>query len=241
MAQFPVLTNGVLERYPLTRSMSMRAQVTRFAAGNSQRYPVQTRMEQFQLRWTRLTAVDRDIILNFWNSQKGAFGDFSIQIDGVLYDNCTFLADTLDLTEEAEKLWTLQLNVGQEVPVKVTLGTLGAFPLVGWGVGFDIGCTMNYAYRTIVNANQLTGKRGTAIGRDAFIRSWTLPYGVLLQADVTKLENHFHAACGRWKAFAFKNPLGENIAKAIYGQDDLVINYSGPGTFSTSITIEEAL
>jgi hypothetical protein len=241
MALFPVLTNGVLERYPLTRSMSMRANVIRFAAGNTQRHPLQARLEQFALRWTRLTRADRDIILNFWNLQKGAFGTFSIKIDGVNYDDCFFANDTLDMTEEEEKLWTLQATVGQELPVKTAIGTPGPFPHLGVGVGFDLGCTLHYSYRTIVNENQLSGRRGTAVGRTAPIRTWMLPYNVLVKADVDNLENHFHAACGRWKAFAFTNPMGENIAKATYGQDELVINYTGPSTYSTNISIEETL
>lgn len=241
MAQFPVLANGVLERYPLVRSMSMRGAITRFADGSTQRYPLQARLEQFQLRWSRITEEDRDTILTFWTQQKGAFGTFQIEIDGVLYSDCKFPADTLDLTEEAEKLWTLQLNVIQNLPVKSTMETLGQFPLLGWGVGFDLGYSVQYAYRTIINENQLTGRRRTAVGRPSLIRTWTLPYNTLLRSDVDELETHFHAAGGRWKSFAFKNPLGEVVPKAIYGQDDLVINYTGPTTFSTNVVIEEAL
>lgn len=98
MAEFPLLHTGAVTQYPSTSSVMHETQVLRFVDGSEQRWPqAGTTQRSWTLNLTRVTEEELAQIEEFFAAQQGRFGSFSFRdpFDGVVYENCSFDADTL--------------------------------------------------------------------------------------------------------------------------------------------------
>jgi len=116
MATFPKLKTDAAAQYPLGRRTTFQNQTLTFVDGTQQRY---RDSGAARLRWDfRLAALDEGelaAIEEFFLANQGAFGSFAFTdpVDGTAYDDCSLLADSLDVVNVAEMRGATTLTIVQ--------------------------------------------------------------------------------------------------------------------------------
>lgn len=250
---FPTLSCGSPVLYPLARSINFLTTVNVFLDDSQQRWREHTRLESFDLTFNNLKLADLNLILAFWRSMRGPdHTDWQITIDGVTYLNCTFAEDSLSYSEADEypELYSLQVSARQAVQAAPrTSVDPGAFPTFNAGMRFQRPLSATLEFRTTINEMPDSGDRIAHAERTTSIVactpahtnlfSWDLQYPCLDATEAAALETHFLNAEGRYAAFTFTDPLGGVHAKVCYGMDSLRWQYSGPGSYSTRVLLQE--
>ncbi|MDZ4798336.1 MAG: DUF2460 domain-containing protein [Bryobacteraceae bacterium] len=98
MADFPLLRTGAVTQYPSTASVRQDTHVLRFVDGSEQRWPqAGTTQRSWTLNLARVTEEELAAVEEFFAAQQGRFGAFAFRdpFDGVVYENCSFDADSL--------------------------------------------------------------------------------------------------------------------------------------------------
>lgn len=98
MANFPTLRTGAVTQYPSTASVRHETQILRFVDGSEQRWPQSGNTgRSWTLNLARVTEEELSAIEEFFAAQQGRFGSFSFRdpFDGVVYESCSFDADSL--------------------------------------------------------------------------------------------------------------------------------------------------
>ena len=114
MAEFPLLKTSAVTQYPSSRAAEFVTGVLRFVDGSEQRY---RQMRQPVRRWLlRLTEVSEGELYeieDFFASRQGQAGSFAFTDpwDGVVYPDCSFDQDELDLQLIAEDRATATLII----------------------------------------------------------------------------------------------------------------------------------
>lgn len=72
---FPVLSSGVVAKYPLTRSRKWRNIIYMAEDLQEQRCTKGSLLESFTLAYNNIKTSDKEILRDFWNSTKGAFDE----------------------------------------------------------------------------------------------------------------------------------------------------------------------
>jgi hypothetical protein len=249
---FPILSCGSPVLYPLTRSINFLTTVHSFLNDKTQRWRSHDRLESFDLVWNHLKLVDLNAILTFWRQMRGPdHTDWEITIDGQLYQNCTFMDDSLSYTEEDAypELYSLQLSARQVVQNAPRVASPpGPFPTFRDGIRFQRPYACSFAFRTLSNEMPWSGQKITHADRTqptncnpphVEMGSWSLQYPCLTPPEALSLETHFLNAQGRYASFEFTDPVGTIHTKVCYGMDNLRWQYPGPGAVQTTVILQE--
>jgi phage-related protein len=105
MASFPTLKSSAVTQYPATKVIAFQNQVVRFVDGTEQRYRDSAGpLHQWAIRLSELDETEMATIERFLQSNQGSFGSFSFTDpwDNRTYSNCSFAADSMDLTSVGE-------------------------------------------------------------------------------------------------------------------------------------------
>jgi len=73
MPAFPALSSGTVGKYPITRSRTFRTQVYFHTDLTEQRFAKGAGLDSFNLVFTHVTTVDKDLVRTFFNARQGAF------------------------------------------------------------------------------------------------------------------------------------------------------------------------
>jgi hypothetical protein len=116
MPSFPTLSSGsmrvttalgsnALMKHPSQIQTTFMTKVIRFVSDDEQRWPVQQKLMQATLNYSRMNGYDTSLVREFFYSQKGSYvntswsNTFDIVIDGVTYAYCVFDQDEFVATE----------------------------------------------------------------------------------------------------------------------------------------------
>src|SRR4051812_20192841 len=96
MAEFPLLTTGVVSQYPSSRKTAYSTSVTAFVDGTEQRFrELSSPVQRWVIRMHRLSAEEIAALETFFEDYQGQFGSFQFTDpwDGTSYANCSFDQD----------------------------------------------------------------------------------------------------------------------------------------------------
>jgi len=114
MSAFPQLKTGAVAQYPANRKVRFQNQVLRFVDGTQQRYrDCSTFVREWDIRLDQLDEGEMAAIDEFFAQNQGRFGSFEFTDpwDGLVYANCSFAKDDLDLGCIAEMRGTVSLTI----------------------------------------------------------------------------------------------------------------------------------
>jgi hypothetical protein len=106
MATFPALKTGVVAQYPSDRQQRFSTQVFRFLDGSEQRFPAYgATLRRWVIRLDLLDESELTGLQVFFEAQGGRAESFVFTdpFDGHVYSSCSFDADALELTFDAEQ------------------------------------------------------------------------------------------------------------------------------------------
>lgn len=110
MPSFPTLSSGSMRvttslgsnammKHPSQIQTTYLTKVIRFVSDHEQRWPIQQKLMQATLNYSRMSGYDTSLIREFFYAQKGRYvntswsNTFDITIDGVTYAYCVFDQD----------------------------------------------------------------------------------------------------------------------------------------------------
>lgn len=111
---FPKLRTSAIAQYPTTNSVRFENQVVRFLDGAEQRYRDSSGpLHQWEIRLDQLDESEMAAVEQFFAAHQGSFGNFAFTDpwDGLVYPNCRFSSDALELLAEAEMKGQTSLSV----------------------------------------------------------------------------------------------------------------------------------
>ncbi len=117
MADFPTLSTGAVAQYPSKMSVRHQTEVLRFVDGTEQRWPQSgAAIRSWTINLARVTEEELAAVEEFFIAQQGRFGSFSFRdpFDGIVYQSCSFDADSLRSVlfdeESAQTTLTIRTN-----------------------------------------------------------------------------------------------------------------------------------
>ncbi len=221
---------------PFKRTASYLTMVQQFQNGTEQRCPVRNCLMHFELPYPKLVLADKNAFKSFIASTKGQMSvSTSLTIGGVTYSDLTVTTDVFQAVENVTTQYGLTIPMRQIKPQTVTAATPGgtpAFPTLSGSIGMRP-FTQAQRYVTIA-ADNSTGMRYTwgyfGTGLSGFptrgLMAWNIQYSMLTDAQLDTLEQWFHWAMGRFKAFQFTDEDGTVYPNVRFDMDDFEIQYN---------------
>lgn len=100
MANYPTLSSGTTVLTPFTRRERRPVRVIEFSDGHEQRFRIAGPLMGFTLSHSGISLADKDAIVTFFNSVKGAYDKtWSLVIGAETISNLCFESDELRVTE----------------------------------------------------------------------------------------------------------------------------------------------
>ncbi len=118
----PLLKSGTIGKYPLTIAKTIKTDKVCAVGDQEQRWVSSTPLAAFTLVYTAVNSYDKNTMLEFWLSKKGAFADQALSncfaitdpvIPGQPYTYCLFTNDKFGDKETVNGLFTFTLTVKQ--------------------------------------------------------------------------------------------------------------------------------
>jgi hypothetical protein len=239
--------------YPVLRHNTLATGVQKFLNGSEQRFQRTATLADFQLQYTGLFASDRNALMTFYASQKGAFDStWSFGLSFNTYTNMTFLDDSFTSVESArpnqyDVSFKFRQTANAAFAQSLHFPSNPTYPTLSTGATSQRPYSQIQRNRTTFNDNP-TGKRYSyawyAAGLTGFptrgLYSWKLEYPAITDADMATLETFFVQMNGRYSTFSLKDPdSGVTYASVRFDQDAFSYKYVALNQASTTILLAE--
>jgi hypothetical protein len=119
MAEFPLLTTGVVSQYPSSRKATYSTFVMAFVDGTEQRFrELSSPVRRWVIRMHRLSAEEIAAVEAFFEDCQGQFGSFQFTDpwDGTNYDDCSFDQDQFSTNALGESQYQGYLVIRNNKP-----------------------------------------------------------------------------------------------------------------------------
>lgn len=240
MPTYPTLTGGTSRISVLNESIQQPVRVKRFTGGQEQRWRLAAAAMSFEIRHTNLSWADLITLRNFWVSQQGINGTWSLPINGSTFNNCVFVDPSFPAQEPKNRLVSITLKARQVVPEGTishpTIG--GAAPSFPSGI-LQVPYTVTLNYNGVV-VDRETGPRYLYLYDSAPLISFDVTLGAIATAEMTTLQNFFAAVGGNWAPFSFTDPDTTTVYPNMrFDQAELLFTLVSPGIYQTSFRLTE--
>ena len=240
MPTYPTLTGGTSRISVLNESIAQPVRVKRFTGGQEQRWRPAAASMSFDIQHTKLSWADLITLRNFWVSQQGVSGTWSLAINGSTFSNCVFIDKTFPAQEPKNRLVSITLKARQVLPEATishpTIG--GAAPSFPTGI-LQVPYTVTLRYNGVV-VDRETGPRYLYLYDAAALISFDVTLGAITSAEMTTLQNFWNSVGGNWAPFSFTDPDTSTVYTNMrFDQAELLFALVSPNMYQTSFRLTE--
>ena len=225
--------------YPVIRTLQFATRIGRGEDGTEQRWSLHTGKESWALTYPRLTLVERDDLLTFFEASKGAFDHtFDFTFNGTTYAGCHFDADKLQVIERDSLSPAAVVTIRQANRAADVESLPADFPVLTSGARMQRPYTYERGFDT--KAVSTEGGRFAWYRRAASLRVWSAGGPSLSDADAAAIWSMFSLARGRWASFHFTDPDSSvEYTSCRFAEDQIERRYVEPAVNVVEVQIEQ--
>jgi hypothetical protein len=225
--------------FPVTAALEFDTAIAAGKNGTEQRWMRNTGRASWTLPYPYLSLAQRDVLLNFFDTQKGSAELFDFPFLGTTYVDCYFDQDELTATESESMIFAAEVRICKVVRTPDATALAANFPALASGARMQRPYTHARTWDTV--SVRTEGGRFAYSNRAATLRTWTAGGSVLTLADALAIWNHFSRAQGRYKSFTFTDPDADSTHTARFASDRLEWRFTEPGAHSIQVGIQELI
>ena len=226
---------------PIVRTLKFSTGIHQSTDGHEQRWQDTTGVESFSLPYAFLSVSDRDTLLSFFESSKGAYDQtISLAYDGThTFTGLYFDGDELLFTEDRPTLFSGVVKLTTVVRAPDT-GSLPTFPALS---------TTAFAQRPYTKGSnfdtagvRVDGARYAYARRTTALHTWTVGGSALTSTEAQAIYDMFRLAGGQFKSFAITDPESSVVASNCrFASDVIEWRILGPNQNQITSTVRELL